>query len=103
MRKKIEDTLISLGISPSLKGFTYLTKSVEIVLDDDNHRMGMTEIYHMVSDECLTSWRAVERNIRCAVSKVDAELWSKYSGIKKTNNADFVFTLALKIRQEDYK
>ena len=47
MRKKIQDTLLDLGVTPNLKGFNYICDAVEMI--NKEGRIKVTYIYNKIA------------------------------------------------------
>ncbi len=104
MRRKIEDRLLELGIKPNLKGFYYICDSVEMITDDTVPKHKMMYLYEAVAKKNNTTSTSVERAIRHAISKINFECWNEryvYSKRSDLTSAEFLYTLALRIKQED--
>ena len=104
MRRKIEDRLLELGIMPNLKGFSYICDLVEMITDDTVPKYKMMYLYEVVAKKNKTTSTSVERAIRHAITKVDLGNWNGcYARSACTNlqNSEFLYTLALRIKQED--
>ena len=104
MRRKIENRLLELGIKPNLKGFSYICDSVEMITDDTVPKHKMMYLYEVVAKKNNTTSTSVERAIRHAITKVDLGNWNErytYSTCSKLSNSEFLYTLALRIKQED--
>ena len=104
MRRKIEDRLLGLGIKPNLNGFCYICDCVELIMDDEERKFKMMYLYSVVAKNNKTTSRSVERAIRHAISKINFECWNErytYSTCSNLSNSEFLYTLALRIKQED--
>lgn len=104
MRRKIENRLLELGIYPNLKGFYYICDSVEMITDDTVPKHKMMYLYEAVAKKNNTTSTSVERVIRHAITKVDLGNWNEcyaYSTCSNLSNSEFLYTLALRIKQED--
>lgn len=68
MKTIISQKLMSLGVKPNLKGFTYLVSAIEMILKKGCRHMGITKvIYPKLQKTYNTTWHAIERAIRYAV------------------------------------
>ncbi len=71
--KKMDDARIKnqvkkLGISPAMKGYTYLYRAVQLVYDDGEHFFGSAdELYTVIARENGTNAHCIERDIRTAI------------------------------------
>ena len=104
MRRKIEDRLLKLGIKPNLNGFGYICDFIELIIDDEERKFKMMYLYSFVAKKNMTTSMSVERSIRHAISKINSECWNEryvYSKRSNLTNAEFLYTLALRIKQED--
>lgn len=104
MRRKIENRLLELGIKPNLKGFSYICDSVEMITDDTVPKHKMMYLYEVVAKKNKTTSNSVERTIRHAISKINFEYWNEcyaYSTCSNLSNSEFLYTLVLRIKQED--
>ena len=104
MRRKIDDRLLELGIKPNLNGFGYICDFIELIIDDEERKFKMMYLYSVVAKNNKTTSTSVERAIRHAISKINFECWNEryvYSRRSNLTNAEFLYTLALRIKQED--
>lgn len=90
MRRKIEDKLLELGITPNLRGFYYICYAVEMVMAEPEAKL--CQIYELVAKKANTSWRNVERGIRHSVNKASKD--------KHIKNSEFIYGIALLIKRE---
>lgn len=100
MRRKIENALLELGVTPNLKGFDYICRAVEIISTSKERTKIVDGLYADIAKEFGTTKTRVERGIRHAISKIDVCAWNNYGG-SGLKNSEFLYTLALKINQED--
>lgn len=99
MRRKIENKLLKLGITPNLNGFECITDAVEYILQNTN--CSMKEIYIRVAEiHKLSGYSNSERVIRYAISKVDEEKWKAMGG-QSMKNSEFLYTLAFILKGEN--
>lgn len=99
MRRKIENKLLKLGITPNLKGFVCTCDAVEYILR--NGFCSMQELYTDISNKRnLNGHTNAERLIRHAISKVDEEKWKSMGG-QGIKNSEFLFTLAFILKGEN--
>lgn len=100
MRRKTENVLLELGITPNLKGFDYICKAVNYISADRTIKMGT--VYEFIAEDFGTTYSRVERTIRHAISKMDkdSEAWKKYMGIKNTTNSAVLYALAMKLQED---
>ncbi|MBR1823351.1 MAG: sporulation initiation factor Spo0A C-terminal domain-containing protein [Ruminococcus sp.] len=66
---KIARSLLSLGISPGIKGFRYLIKAISLCVSNDMPRGSFSkDIYPKIAKSYRTSSSSVERAVRHAIS-----------------------------------
>lgn len=101
MRKKIENALLELGITPNLRGFGYICRAVEIILASQGKMRVVEGLYAEIAKECDSSIACVERAIRHAFTKVDVEsrAFIQYLGTDKLTNSALLYTLAYRLRE----
>lgn len=101
MRKKVENALIELGVTPDLNGFEYITEFVWIISSAVS-KIPTTTVYEMVPERKGTTALRVERAIRHAFSKIDKNsgAYKKYIGIDKSANSALLYTLAYKLKED---
>ena len=97
MRKKIQDTLLELGVTPNLKGFNYICDAVEMI--NKEGRIKVTYIYDKIARDNNENMMRVERAIRHAISHVNEETWKSIGGAG-LKNSEFLYTLELITREE---
>lgn len=98
MRRKIENKLLELGITPNLKGFGYMADAVEYIMS--NNGCFMKDVYIQVAAiNKLNGYSNTERAMRHAISKADEEKWKAIGG-QGVKNSEFLFTLALLLKEE---
>lgn len=102
MKKKVENVLIELGVTPNLSGFGYLCKAIEVI-NGSKERMKLVDgIYVEVANQFNSTKHSVERGIRSAISRMnrDGEAWKKYVGVNDVTNATVLYTLALRMKED---
>ena len=97
MRKKIQDVLLKLGVTPNLKGFNYICDAVEMI--NKEGRIKVTYIYGKIARDNNENMMRVERAIRHAISHVNEETWKSIGGAG-LKNSEFLYTLELITREE---
>lgn len=97
MRKKIQDVLLKLGVTPNLKGFAFICDAVEMI--NKEGRIKVTYIYDKIARDNNEKTMRVERAIRHAISHVNEETWKSIGGGTGLKNSEFLFTLELLIRE----
>lgn len=95
MRKKIERTLLQLGIAPNLKGFESICEAIEIISKEPHIKA--TVLYERVAEKDKATGSQVERRIRHALSKMNANIYESMGGVGRTNS-EILFTLELLTR-----
>ena len=98
MKKKIQDTLLELGVTPNLKGFNYICDAVEMI--NKEGRIKVTYIYNKIARDNNEKMMCVERTIRHAISHVNEETWKSIGGGTGLKNSEFLYTLELITREE---
>lgn len=100
MRKKIKDILLELGITPNLKGFDYICKTIDYMMT--RKRIKMVEMYRIIAKDFETTPSAVERAIRTAFLKIDVEsdVFTKYFGTDKITNSTLLHTLVYRLKED---
>lgn len=101
--KDIGEFLIQLGITPNLKGFSYLKETLEQSLTDNNFiTKGITTvIYPYIAQICGTTPQRVERSIRHAILRAKSSSTPLFCKIFKAQlndvnvitNSQFLHTL----------
>lgn len=102
MRKKIENALFELGITPDLVGFNQICLAVEIISNSKGREISVCKVYEDVAKELGTIRSRVERGIRHAFSKMDieSEAFIKYFNTDKLTNSALLYTLAYRLRED---
>ena len=79
MRKRLQNMLIELGITPNLTGFDYICDMVEAISEDKERTFQITQLYKKVGEKHGKNWPMVERAIRHAISKAktDSGAWGE--------------------------
>ncbi len=103
MRRKIENALFELGITPNLAGFDYIRLAVEIIQNSKEKMKLVGGLYVDVAKEFKTTNIRVERAIRHAFSKMDIEsaAFIKYFNTDKLTNYALLYTLAYILREDN--
>lgn len=97
MRKKTEDKLLQLGITPNLKGFSCICEAVEILSKESDIKT--TALYEIVGKRFEITGSMAERRIRHAISKALLFELEK-NGFSGTKNSEFLYTLTLIVKRE---
>ncbi len=94
------DILISIGITPNLRGFEYICMATEILSVDS--KASVQRVYKVIADKKSTKTESVERTIRHAISKADrnCDWWKENIRKGNTVNSEFLSILAYRIREE---
>lgn len=108
MRKRCEEILLKLGITPDLSGFNYIADAVEMI--NKNQEIKITLMYREIARKYDKRDANIERAIRHAISGVNpnGEAYKKYINanlVKETsgamNNGAFLHTLAYRVREDN--
>lgn len=70
--EKLSTMLMSMGILPSMAGFKYEKKAVEVY---EKHKGRMTRVYEEVGKEYKVSGAAVEKDMRGAIEMASRRGW----------------------------
>lgn len=102
MLNKIEKALIELGITPELKGFDYICRSVEIITDSKDKKRTTADIYSQVAKDFGTTVPRVEKGIRHAITRIDtkSEAFSEYINTDRMTNSTVLYLLARRLMEE---
>lgn len=111
LEKKLSDTLLTVGISPNLSGYTYLKDCVKFAIVNPVCLMSITKVmYPEIAKKCNTTASRVERGIRHALdvayNKGRLIQINKIYGFKifdkkdKPTNSEFVALIADKLSLE---
>lgn len=82
MKNVVRQMLIDLGVNPSNKGFSELSKAILMVVDKGEPMM-MKEIYQSLYPESEVKYCAFDRNCRWAIENaylVDTEMFKRLFG-----------------------
>lgn len=78
LETKIQNLLFSLGLTPNYTGCRQMMVVLEIAVQEPESLCMVTKwLYPEAARRCGTNWRAVERNIRTAISFT----WKKSRGV----------------------
>ncbi len=87
LRKLLEKTLCSFGISPMLRGYEYIIESELVMFENsDNMRLLVNEVYSCVAIKCYTTASRVERAIKHAIEI--SWSWNGEGSLKKQCSND---------------
>lgn len=98
-RSAITNTLLQLGFSTKLRGFTYLREAILLMIKSQEQSI-TKELYPAVASLCNATSMQVERSIRSAIATAwqrrDASVWRAYFPNEKTRptNAAFICRLS---------
>lgn len=92
MKKKIENVLLQLDITPNLRGFESICKAIEIISKEPHIRT--TVLYERIAEKEDATKSQIERRIRHALSKMNATTYRAMGGTGHTNS-EILFTLKL--------
>ena len=79
MRKKLEDLLLQIGITPNLKGFTYICDMVEIIKADEKRERKFR----------ICIWRLLRKTIQIGVpwkEQLDTHYQRRTRNLKRGRN-----------------
>lgn len=99
MKKRIEDKLLDLGVSPCLKGFDLICDAVEILVKD-NRKTKITAIYQILAARENETMQTIERKIRYAISRMDMDAYRRMGG-NSQRNGDVLCLIAFWIQREE--
>lgn len=102
MKNVVRQMLIDLGVNPSNKGFSELSKAILMVVDKCEPMM-MKEIYQSLYPESEVKYCAFDRNCRWAIENaylVDTEMFKRLFGRteKCPNLKFFIHAVATEIQ-----
>lgn len=105
-RNKVEDVLLSMGITANLKGFQYIADALDVV-ERDGCEVSMTKVlYPEVAKNNNTIATRVERAIRHAIgignsTRGNYEVFEKYIGHLNHTNGAALTSLYKNIKKEE--
>lgn len=103
LENKVTELIIELGIPAHIKGYHYIRKAIIMVVEDINLIGAVTnELYPAVAKAYGATPQRVERAIRHAIMvgyKKCEEHWRKNSIYDHPTNAEFIATVADKLRK----
>ena len=95
--------LIESGVYPNLKGFNYIIKAVELVMENPQIKI-TKELYPKIAKLNNDSCTRVERAIRHVVTdKIPSRKYRDIGLNKSPNNGEFIHYFALKIKEGKYE
>lgn len=101
MKRKIEDTLIKIGIPVGVVGFDYITDAVMFISKNPNEKMMV--VYHLAANRHNTTFSRVERAIRHAFliarKSGDVDTVFHYIG-NSSRSKDSLYQLKMMIERE---
>lgn len=105
----IANVLLSLGISPKLRGYTYLCEAIGELMTNPG-QMVTKELYPAVGKRCDATREQVERSIRSAIHAAfknrNEQIWRQYFDgdadglLLRPTNGTFITVLAARLAQE---
>lgn len=109
---KIEKALLELGIPASLKGFSYIHRALELLLEDEKRYSGVHyRLYRQIMVDFDVSQSAVEHAICHAITvafnnmppAIQEEYFGNSIAYQKgaATSKQFLYTLALRLRHDD--
>jgi two-component system response regulator (stage 0 sporulation protein A) len=110
----VQNTLINLGVPPSLLGFSYITDAILLVYDHPEYKHQVTKkLYPEVAEKGNSTSGRVERAMRHAIDiawlRGDEELLADMFGYTvsaskgKPTNSEFISMVLLRLEQNNYK
>lgn len=96
LKDRVGDLLITLGVTPALKGFYYILDAVEIVANNPNIKT--MDMYEIIAIRHNTEARRVDRSLRHAFSKISEYHKASYFGDVKYSNMGYISIIAWKER-----
>lgn len=107
----VQTILRKMGISPSLKGYTYLIDAINYILESNETNISITKyIYPFIAKKYMSSSSKIERSVRHAIESAwksgNQSAFEHYLGftpVKKPTNAKFVNSIAEYIREHNKK
>ena len=92
------ELLLSMGITPNLRGFDYIQAAVEILVKCPAEKY--QNIYEYIALRDGVAKAAVERGIRHAIGKADrdSEWWRENIKHSATTNSEFLSIMAYRMR-----
>lgn len=111
MKKKIQEFVLSLGISPTVKGYHAICVGIRLLMDHPEYGNQITKsLYPRIAAECGLTKTSVERNIRTAVERMfDTQGYDDIVGKLKLSpnmnkckytNSEFLTACALLLGEE---
>lgn len=104
-RRKIEDTLLNLGMSSALKGFRYITDVIMLLDTEEWKDSSWLNLYQKVSELNNTKALRVERCIRTALTKTriqnrNQKIIDYYIGSDNHSNSESIMMLYTRLSKE---
>lgn len=105
-RAKIEDTLLAMGVSAGIKGFTYIADAIQIFDERGTDIQITKELYPDIAKKNSTKPSRTERAIRHAFKvarshKGNSEVVEKYIGFTNCNNSSSLKRLHMILKREE--
>lgn len=103
----LDTALLSLGFSPSLKGYFYLKQAVYFEhLHTGEHPDVKKDVYQSISETSLASICSIERSITFAIRKAYAQKPQAFEALfpllkKAPSNANFLKTFYIYLKQKE--
>ncbi len=103
LEREVTELLLKIGVPAHIKGFRILRRAILITIDDSQAIESITNIlYPDLADEFNSTPANIERAMRYAIESAwqrgDMSVISSYFGWKKPANAEFIATIADKVR-----
>lgn len=104
-RAKIEDTLLAMGVSAGIKGFTYIADAIQIFDERGTDIQITKELYPAVAKRNNTTSSRTEREIRHAFERArsyrgNPDVVNHYIGMDNCANSSSLKTLYIRIKQD---
>ncbi len=105
-QKKIEETLLRIGVPAGIHGFRYITDAIKLLDDPEWKNIKTIALYEKVANMNNATAGSVERAIRHALMTTrnhvgETEDVLRYIGGKETRSADALKLLYTRLKNED--
>lgn len=103
LEREVTELLLKIGIPAHIKGFRILRRAILMTIEDSRVIESITNIlYPDLADEFHSTPANIERAMRYAIEQAwqrgDMSVISSYFGWKKPANAEFIATIADRVR-----
>lgn len=96
-RTKIKRKLLEIGVAPNVKGFEYIVRAIEIILEGSNVPI-CKGIYLAIAEEYGVSKENVERCIRYCCGTISEEFKKDF---KNKQNSYILYRIAFMLEEEN--